>query len=81
MKVKDGPLKELKIRLIKVDSSDRETFITSEVEGKKGSHWRKPASRTHPVKTSGPASECPAEEDFPQNAFNVRFHWAFFHET
>lgn len=31
----DGPPKELKIRLIKVESGDRETFIASEVEEKK----------------------------------------------
>ncbi|XP_060887440.1 lysine-specific demethylase 6B [Labrus mixtus] len=31
----DGPPKELKIRLIKVESGDRETFITSEVEEKR----------------------------------------------
>ncbi|XP_054608456.1 lysine-specific demethylase 6B-like isoform X2 [Dunckerocampus dactyliophorus] len=31
----DGPPKELKIRLIKVESGDRETFIASEVEDKR----------------------------------------------
>jgi len=31
----DGPPKELKIRLIKVESGDRETFIASEVEEKR----------------------------------------------
>ncbi|KAM3927257.1 lysine-specific demethylase 6B isoform 2-T6 [Leptodactylus fuscus] len=31
----EGPLKELKIRLIKVESGDRETFIASEVEEKR----------------------------------------------
>ncbi|XP_057709821.1 lysine-specific demethylase 6B [Corythoichthys intestinalis] len=31
----DGPHKELKIRLIKVESGDRETFIASEVEDKR----------------------------------------------
>ncbi|XP_061566505.1 lysine-specific demethylase 6B [Cololabis saira] len=33
--VSDGPPKELKIRLIKVESGDRETFIASEVEEKR----------------------------------------------
>lgn len=76
-KVKDGPLKELMIRLIKVNSSDRETFITSEVEGKKDLAGGNQHQEHFQWKTSGPASKCPVEEDFPQNAFNLRFHWAF----